>query len=473
MTQLELPFDDDLAPEAASPGYLTIAEAAKIVRCHERTIRRAIERGALRSGRVRGANAARVPRTNAEPTPAQATRGAAPTPSRRWHGVHDTDRPLDRRRRHEASSQVRHLRGSGSRTRPPRARTRADRHYRRHQDNTLAALWPIYHADAVARLAKATIISYDRCWVRHLAPRFGDMPMDEITPRSVAQWRADMLAKGIGRETVRRAMVLLQAMFKLGVEWGEAERNPVSFVRKPRQGRIRAIEVLDPATVERLRRALLANGDHFSATLVSVLAYAGVRPGEGIALERRHIRKDTILVEQAVAYGTLKLQKTGRIYRTVDLLPELRRGHPDLVRHEGHHVTRRTSVRPERRRLDAPRRLEELAPPPLQRDDRSHRPRPPTSLRPAPLLRLADDPRRQHLHRRARRATRPLTDRDAEDLRPRLRRAPAPATGARERPHPGRSRLDCLSTARRRALLARRQPLDQHHQLANHVEVIE
>jgi excisionase family DNA binding protein len=59
MTQLELPFDDDLAPEASSPGYLTIAEAAKIVRCHERTIRRAIDRGALRAGRVRGANDAR------------------------------------------------------------------------------------------------------------------------------------------------------------------------------------------------------------------------------------------------------------------------------------------------------------------------------------------------------------------------------------------------------------------------------
>jgi hypothetical protein len=93
------------------------------------------------------------------------------------------------------------------------------------KDNTLAALWPIYRADAVARLAEATIISYDRCWFRHLSPRFGDVPLDEITPRSVAQWRADMLAKGIGRETVRRAMVLLQAMFTLGVEWGEAERT--------------------------------------------------------------------------------------------------------------------------------------------------------------------------------------------------------------------------------------------------------
>jgi hypothetical protein len=64
------------------------------------------------------------------------------------------------------------------------------------------------------------------------------MPMDEITPHSVAQWRAGLLARAIGRETLRRVMVLLQAMFTLGVEWAEAEHNPVSIVRKPRQGRI-------------------------------------------------------------------------------------------------------------------------------------------------------------------------------------------------------------------------------------------
>ena len=42
-----------------------------------------------------------------------------------------------------------------------------------------------------------------------------------------------------------------------------------------------------------------------------------------LALERNHIGDETILVEQAVAYGKLKLQKTGRVYRTVDLLDAL------------------------------------------------------------------------------------------------------------------------------------------------------
>ena len=71
-------------------------------------------------------------------------------------------------------------------------------------------------------------------------------------------------------------MLLLQAMFTLAVEWGESDHNPVALVRKPRQGRTRAIVPLDPLSVERIRAQLLEAADPFSATLVSVLAYSGV-----------------------------------------------------------------------------------------------------------------------------------------------------------------------------------------------------
>ena len=49
MSQLPLPFD-----AGGSDDLLTIAEAAVRVRCCERTIRRAIDCGELRAGRVRG-----------------------------------------------------------------------------------------------------------------------------------------------------------------------------------------------------------------------------------------------------------------------------------------------------------------------------------------------------------------------------------------------------------------------------------
>jgi len=184
----------------------------------------------------------------------------------------------------------------------------------------LEDFWPVWRDDARGRLAKGTLREYERIWERRLRSRFGHLPLDEITPRHISGWRAELLADGVGPESVRRAMVTLQAMYTVAIEWGEARMNPVSVVRKPRQGRQRAVEPIAPEGVERLRAELLAEDDLRSATLVAVLAYAGLRPGEGLALEPRHIRQSTILVEQAVSEGELKRQKTGRLYRTVDLL---------------------------------------------------------------------------------------------------------------------------------------------------------
>jgi integrase len=200
---------------------------------------------------------------------------------------------------------------------------------------TVGEFWPTYRADAGGRLAEQTLLDYDGTWRRRVEPRFGDVRLDAIAPRDVSRWRVELQVLGVGREAVRRAMVLLQAMFTLAVEWGEITHNPVALVRKPRQGRTRAIEVLEPRVVEQIRERLLADGDLFSATLVSVLAYAGVRPGEALALERRHVRNDTMLVEQAVSHGKLKLQKTGRVYRTVDLLAALREDLSRWFEHRG------------------------------------------------------------------------------------------------------------------------------------------
>jgi integrase len=49
-----------------------------------------------------------------------------------------------------------------------------------------------------------------------------------------------------------------------------------------------------------------------------------VRPQEAVALRGRNVRKNTLLIEQAVADGELKGQKTGRPPRTVTLLAPLR-----------------------------------------------------------------------------------------------------------------------------------------------------
>jgi len=166
---------------------------------------------------------------------------------------------------------------------------------------TVGEFWPAWLADARSRLTRLTVLEYERIYKTRVGPRFGSVALDAGRPRMISEWRAALAEAGVGPESIRRAMVLLQAMFTVAIEWGEANTNPVAVVRKPRQGRRRAVTALTPDDVERLRAEFLRRDSTLSATLVSVLAYAGLRPGEALALEWRHIRERTVLVEQALS----------------------------------------------------------------------------------------------------------------------------------------------------------------------------
>jgi integrase len=93
-------------------------------------------------------------------------------------------------------------------------------------------------------------------------------------------------------------------------------------VRKPTQQRKIAIQAPSPMAVERMRAELIAQDRLRDATLICVLAYAGLRPGEAVALRWSDVRERTILVERALALGEVKSTKTRRI-RAVRLLAPL------------------------------------------------------------------------------------------------------------------------------------------------------
>ena len=96
---------------------------------------------------------------------------------------------------------------------------------------------------------------------------------------------------------------------------------PDSVVEHPALARPRWREVkpLAPASVEAMRAAANAR----DATLISVLAYAGLRPQEALALQWGDVRERTLLIQRAVSLGEEKDTKT-RAHRTVRLLAPLR-----------------------------------------------------------------------------------------------------------------------------------------------------
>lgn len=184
-----------------------------------------------------------------------------------------------------------------------------------------AEVWWNDHVEP--NLAKSTILSYAYVLDGHLMPLLGDVPIRDIDPARVIDLQRALRERQVGPAMTHRVMMVLSGVMRHAVVRGRIERNPVTPVKVAQPRRQRAIRPLAPATIEQLRRVFLDRGDLRSATLISVMAYSGLRPGEALALEWRHINQRTILVEQASsADGPNAPTKTQRI-RTVRLLAPL------------------------------------------------------------------------------------------------------------------------------------------------------
>jgi len=190
------------------------------------------------------------------------------------------------------------------------------------------------------QLAPKTRRVYGQHYDRHLAPHIGTWTLRALTPEVIARWQADRLASGAGRTAVLRSLELLGTILQRAFEAQRIASNPVRQVRKAPRPRRDEVRPLAPATVEAMRAHLLAGGSEQpqrDASLLSVLAYAGLRPGEALGLRWGDVTDRTLLVQRSVSLGHEADTKT-RQHRSVRLLAPLRvdltawrlaAGHPD------------------------------------------------------------------------------------------------------------------------------------------------
>jgi integrase len=168
-------------------------------------------------------------------------------------------------------------------------------------------------------LAPKTCKHYVGLYDHHIAPALGPMQLRAIRTETIARWQADRLGAGAGPVAVRQALDLLGSILQRAVESERIGSNPARLVRRARLPRRQDVRPLAPAAIERMRAA----AEPRDATLIAVLAYAGLRPGEALALRWGDIREQTILVERALSLGETEDTKT-TLHRTVRLLAPLR-----------------------------------------------------------------------------------------------------------------------------------------------------
>lgn len=145
-----------------------------------------------------------------------------------------------------------------------------------------------------------------------IVPFLGGHQLRQIKPGTVEAFDAWMEREGAGRASRVKALTVLQSILKRAVLDGLISSNPVKAIEKPSQRRTREPVLISPVQVEAIRAQLKLR----DATLVSLLAYAGLRPeSEGITLTWPRVRARSLLIPAS--------RKRGGRERSVRLLEPL------------------------------------------------------------------------------------------------------------------------------------------------------
>ncbi len=147
------------------------------------------------------------------------------------------------------------------------------------------------HAHA-AHLAPRTRQTYAWAYDHHIAPRLGALKLRELEPEVIARFQADLIAAGVGPEARKKTMTLLGGILQRAAEARRIPYNPARLVRKAPVPAREEVRPLAPITIETLRSVV----DLRDATIIALLAYAGLRPQELRALHWEHLRERTLVV---------------------------------------------------------------------------------------------------------------------------------------------------------------------------------
>jgi len=163
---------------------------------------------------------------------------------------------------------------------------------------------------------------YKQAWNKHIkepgsdAHRLSDLVADPVL---LEELTADMRERGVGPAAQRKALVVLSAVLTAAVQWKKIPTNPVWRMPKPPGTPQRVARPFPPLVVERIRlriqrrktRRVDDQRPFGDSCLVILMSYAGLRPGEALALRWGDVGKQSLAVDKALADGRIGTTKTG------------------------------------------------------------------------------------------------------------------------------------------------------------------
>jgi integrase len=189
-----------------------------------------------------------------------------------------------------------------------------------------AAAGYLHHVEHVLGRERATLRDYRGSIDTYLSPRWGETPVDAVTPDHVERLRDELAAAGLSPRTVVRHLTVAHGVFKHAMRRHGLERNPASadLVDRPTVRYSGEFVTLDS---EQLAALVRAAADTQDAAMFLTAAQTGMRQGELRALRWMDVdfAADRIHVCRSATVGsnaTIKAPKSGRV-RSVPMVPAI------------------------------------------------------------------------------------------------------------------------------------------------------
>lgn len=132
--------------------------------------------------------------------------------------------------------------------------------------------------------APSTIGGYESALRIQVLPYLGSRSLRTLRRIDMEEWLGELRAAGYANSTIHAARTVAGMVFASALDARIVASNPLAGLRLP-TGTSRTRNALTTDQVE----ALAAAVDPWWRSFVLVLAYCGLRPGEAIALRRRHL----------------------------------------------------------------------------------------------------------------------------------------------------------------------------------------
>lgn len=158
----------------------------------------------------------------------------------------------------------------------------------------------VYVPDILPLMAKSTQDRYAGVLQNHLKPKFGDLPLRDLTPLTLQRYFTSMARSPLSYESRDKIRDVLASVLATAVQYNFLVKNPIEGLRLPRARC--GVKTKPYVTPEQFATLVDLIGEPY-ASMTFVAVYTGLRVSELIGLRWHDIHEDSITVDERYCRG--------------------------------------------------------------------------------------------------------------------------------------------------------------------------